>query len=123
MLLADHLPSTYEDSFKNKDFNTSALTVWAEDRYFYLEPNYSKCLIPTVLKIDRKSQAITEIKSEAFVVPKAAVPYYFSFFFGIINLNGKKLIMLSETVQIVCAINSRDVFKITKPLFLFYNPE
>jgi hypothetical protein len=31
--------------------------------------------------------------------------------------------MLSESVQLVCTINGRDVFKITKPLYLFYRPE
>lgn len=58
MILSENLPNTYEESLKNKEFNTSAVTVWAEEDYFSLEPNYSKSLIPTVLKINRKTGTI-----------------------------------------------------------------
>lgn len=38
------------------------------------------------------------------------------------DLNGKKIMMMSEEVLLVCTISKRDIFKITKPIFLFYNP-
>lgn len=33
------------------------------------------------------------------------------------------MVFLAEEAQLICSINHRDVFKITKPIFLFYEPD
>jgi len=42
---------------------------------------------------------------------------------GILNLNEKKIIILAEEVHIVGTIGQRDIFKITKPIYLFFDSE
>jgi hypothetical protein len=42
---------------------------------------------------------------------------------GILDLNGKKIIVLADEVRIIGSIGQRDIFKITKPIYLFYNPQ
>lgn len=58
MILVDDLPDSHENSNKSKSFNLKAITVWAGEDYFYLQPNYKKSLIPTVLVINRKTTQI-----------------------------------------------------------------
>ena len=58
-----------------------------------------------------------------FVVPSNFTPYYYSLFIGIINLDNKKILLLAEEVELICTIEKRDIFKIIKPVMIFYNPK
>lgn len=58
-----------------------------------------------------------------FIVPKDFTPYYYSLFVGILNLANKKILLLAEEVELICNIKKRDIFKITKPILIFYNPQ
>ncbi len=42
---------------------------------------------------------------------------------GILDIYGKKAILLAEEVCIVGAIGQRDLFRVVKPIYLFYNPQ
>jgi hypothetical protein len=54
---------------------------------------------------------------------KSLQPHFFSCLLGILDLNGKKIIVLADEVRIIGSIGQRDIFKITKPIYLFYNPQ
>lgn len=49
-------------------------------------------------------------------------PHYFSCLIGILDIHGKKVLLLAEEVCIVGTIGQRDVFRVVKPIYLFYNP-
>jgi hypothetical protein len=51
------------------------------------------------------------------------VPHLFSCLIGIIDLAGKKVLLLAQEVNLVGCIGHRDIFKVTKPIYLFYNQE
>lgn len=90
---------------------------------FVIVPNLSRSRIPTILEIDRKTKAIREhkyLKEEEY---KHLQPHFFSCLLGILDLNGKKIIVLAEEVRIIGSIGQRDIFKITKPIYLFYDPQ
>ena len=55
MILIESLPKSQEETNLTKDINLRTVTVWASDKFFSLEPNYQKSLIPTVLVIDREN--------------------------------------------------------------------
>ena len=95
MINIDDLPILEPETNSHKKINSQAIKIWASDEYFYIEPNYRKSLIPTILKVNRKSQLIREIKREEFEPESSFVPYFFSFFIGVINLNGKKMLFLT----------------------------
>ena len=40
---------------------------------------------------------------------------------GVLDLNGKKLLVLGEEVTIVACIGQRDIFRIAKIKYLFYD--
>ena len=50
-------------------------------------------------------------------------PHHFSCIIGILDLNGKKIIILAEEVRIIGSIGQRDIFKIAKPIYLFFDPK
>lgn len=135
--------------------------MWVAEDLFYIEPKYANTFIPTVIKIDRKSQLIWEMDADEFKVDKIKEELrrrekklddeqkyskmeamHFSFLIGVINLadiggNGeqedsknkgkgkrdKKILLFAETVQLVCTINQRNIYKILKPVYIFYNPK
>lgn len=72
--------------------------------------------------MNRKSKLIREhhnLKEEEY---KSAKPHFFSCLIGILDLRGKSIIILAEEVTIVGSIGQRDIFKITKLIYLFYDP-
>ena len=54
MISINDLPLSSDESVINKIQNSQAITVWVSNEYFFIEPNYKKSLIPTILKIHRK---------------------------------------------------------------------
>ena len=58
MISINDLPLISDESVVNKIQNSQAITVWVSNEYFFIEPNYKKSLIPTVLKVNRKQQQI-----------------------------------------------------------------
>ena len=64
MISIEDLPLTSSEHAQKKIINSHAITVWVSNDFFHIEPNYKKSLIPTVFKINRKTQTIEEIKTE-----------------------------------------------------------
>lgn len=57
MITIEDLPLTGFNT-ASKIINSQAITVWVSQDFFYIEPNYKKSFIPTILKINRKTQLI-----------------------------------------------------------------
>lgn len=86
-------------------------------------PNNNRSRIPTILEVDRITNSITEHEEMSEDKYNAGKPHFFSCFIGILDLNGKKVMLLVEEVCIVGTIGQRDIFRVVKPIFLFYNPQ
>jgi hypothetical protein len=103
--------------------NLQTITIWVSKDKFIIVPNLNKSRIPTVLEIDRKTKTAKEHKYMKEEEYKLLQPHFFSCMIGILDLNGKKVIILAEEVKIIGSIGQRDIFKVTKPIYLFYNPQ
>jgi hypothetical protein len=86
-------------------------------------PNYNRSRIPTILEIDRYSKNVKEHRQLNEESYNQGTPHLFSCLIGIIDLSGKKVLLLAQEVSLVGCIGNRDIFKITKPIYLFYNQE
>ena len=122
-MLIDELPSLFEYHKSKKELNLQTITIWVNAEKFIIVPNLNKYRVPTILEVDRRSKAIREYKSTQEEDYKGFRPHYFSCLIGVLELNAKKVLILAEEVNIIGSIGQRDIFKITKPIYLFYDPQ
>lgn len=119
MILLSELPLNFEEQFEpNVEVNLQAVTLFASETEFVLEPSRKITLIASQLHIDRRTGVLTELSERKETGDAKAM--HFSFLLGVLELSGSRVLCLVEDVVLVCTINRRDIFRITNPVFIFF---